>query len=54
MEKKTTLRVPDAYSGLIEDIRLLKSDECNPNKMTDKQKEKFGAVCINMAGFIPS
>ena len=40
MEKKTTLLIPDAYSGLIEDIRLLKSDDCNPNKMTNKQKEQ--------------
>lgn len=40
MEKKTVLRVPDAYLGLLEDIRLLKSDECNPNKMTNKQKER--------------
>ena len=40
MEKKTILRIPDAYLGLLEDIRLLKSDECNPNKMTNKQKER--------------
>jgi hypothetical protein len=26
--------------GLLEDIRLLKSDETNPNKMTSKQKEQ--------------
>ena len=39
-EKKTVLKVPDAYKGLLEDIRLLKSDEANPNKMTNKQKEQ--------------
>jgi len=40
LEKKKSLHVPDAYSGLLEDIRLLKSDECNPNKMSNKQKER--------------
>ena len=40
MEKKTALSVPAAYFGLLEDIRLLKSDECNPNKMSIKQKER--------------
>jgi hypothetical protein len=39
-EKKTILKLPDAYKGLLEDIRLLKSDEANPNKMTNKQKEQ--------------
>jgi hypothetical protein len=36
-EKKTTLQVPDAYRPLLEDIRLLKSDENNPNQMSIKQ-----------------
>lgn len=40
MEKKTALLIPDAYLKLLEDIRLLKSDDCNPNKMTNKQKER--------------
>jgi hypothetical protein len=39
-EKKTTLKVPAAYVPLLEDIRLLKSDEQNPNKMTIKQLEE--------------
>ena len=39
-EKKTTLKVPDAYLPLLEDLRLLKSDQCNPNRMTIKQKEQ--------------
>ena len=39
-EKKTTIKVPDAYLPLVEDIRLLKSDENNPNKMTIKQKSQ--------------
>lgn len=51
MEKKTTLRVPDAYLGLLEDIRLLKSDECNPNKMTNKQKERVW-VSLQKHGWI--
>ena len=40
-EKKTTLNVPQAYKVLLEDIRLLKSDDCNPNKMTNKQKAEL-------------
>ncbi len=39
-EKKTTIKVPDAYLPLLEDLRLLKSDENNPNKMTIKQKDQ--------------
>ena len=37
-EKKTVLNIPQAYKPLLEDIRLLKSDDSNPNKMTNKQK----------------
>ncbi len=40
-EKKTTLKVPEAYMSLLEDIRLLKADGNNPNKMTNKQKEEL-------------
>ena len=39
-EKKTKLKVPEAYLPLIEDLRLLRSDENNPNKMTIKQKNQ--------------
>ena len=39
-EKKTTLFAPAAYVPLLEDIRLLKSDEQNPNRMTIKQLEE--------------
>lgn len=39
-EKKTTLKIPEAYLPLVEDIRLLKSDENNPNKMSLKQQEQ--------------
>jgi hypothetical protein len=38
--KKTVLKIPDAYMGLVEDIRLLKSDEQNPNRMTSKQMDE--------------
>jgi hypothetical protein len=38
MEVKTALFVPEAYKELLEDIRLLKSDGNNPNKMSNKQK----------------
>jgi hypothetical protein len=40
MEKKTTIHVPDAYLPLLEDVRLLKSDQNNPNRMTIKQHEQ--------------
>jgi hypothetical protein len=40
-EKKTTLFVPAAYVPLLEDIRLLKSDEQNPNRTTVKQREQI-------------
>ena len=39
-EKKTTIKVPDAYLPLLEDLRLLKTDENNPNRMTIKQKDQ--------------
>ena len=41
MEKKTTIRVPDAYLPLLEDIRLLQSDQQNPNRTTIRQKEQI-------------
>jgi len=40
MEKKTVLKVPDAYLPLLEDLRRLQSDGHNPNKMTIKQKDQ--------------
>jgi hypothetical protein len=41
MEKKTTIRVPEAYVPLIEDIRLLSADQNNPNVTTLKQQEQI-------------
>jgi hypothetical protein len=41
MEKKATIRVPDAYLPLVEDIRLLQSDEQNPNRTTIRQQEQI-------------
>jgi hypothetical protein len=41
MEKKTTIRVPEAYVPLLEDIRLLKADQNNPNRTTLKQQEQI-------------
>ena len=40
MKNKTSLNVPEAYLPLLEDIRLLKSDENNPNRMTIRQQEQ--------------
>ncbi len=37
-EKKTKIDFPVAYQQLVEDLRLLKTDEQNPNKMTTKQQ----------------
>ena len=41
MEKKTTIRVPEAYLPLLEDLRLLTSDQQNPNVTTIKQQEQI-------------
>ena len=41
LEKKTTIKVPDAYLPLLEDIRLLTADQNNPNRTTIKQQEQI-------------
>ena len=41
MEKKTTINVPEAYLPLLEDIRLLRSDQNNPNRTTLRQQEQI-------------
>ena len=41
MEKKTTIKVPDAYLQLLEDIRLIQSDQNNPNVTTIRQQEQI-------------
>jgi len=41
MEKKTTIRVPDAYLPLLEDVRLLQSDQNNPNRTSINQQEQI-------------
>jgi len=41
MEKKTTIRVPEVYVALLEDIRLLTADQNNPNRTTLKQQEQI-------------
>jgi ParB-like chromosome segregation protein Spo0J len=41
MEKKTTIKIPDAYLPLLEDIRLLQKDQNNPNVTTIKQQEQI-------------
>lgn len=38
MEAKTIINLPEAYRGIVEDLRLLQRDGQNPNKMTEKQK----------------
>jgi ParB-like chromosome segregation protein Spo0J len=41
MENKTTLRIPEAYVPLLEDIRLLTADQNNPNRTTIKQQQQI-------------
>ena len=41
MEKKTTIKVPEAYRSLLEDIRLLEKDQNNPNVTTIRQQEQI-------------
>jgi ParB-like chromosome segregation protein Spo0J len=41
MEKKTSIKVPDPYLPLLEDIRLLQSDQQNPNRTTINQQEQI-------------
>jgi len=41
MEKKTTIKVPEAYLPLLEDIRPLQNDQNNPNVTTIKQQEQI-------------
>lgn len=38
-ERKTRIRVPEAYVPLLEDLRLLQADGANPNRMTARQQE---------------
>jgi ParB-like chromosome segregation protein Spo0J len=40
-ENKTTISVPEAYLPLVEDLRLLRSDQQNPNRTTIKQQEQI-------------
>lgn len=40
-ETKTTLKIPKSYIPLITDLRLLKGDGDNPNRMTLKQHEEL-------------
>jgi hypothetical protein len=41
MDKKTTIKVPEAYVPLLEDIRLLSADQNNPNRTSLKQQEQI-------------
>jgi hypothetical protein len=41
MEKKTTIKIPEAYFPLVEDLRLLESDQNNPNVTTLRQQEEI-------------
>ncbi len=40
-EIKTSLKVPEGYAPLLTDLRSLKSDGNNPNRMTIKQHEEL-------------
>src|SRR3990172_4097697 len=53
MEKKTTINVPDAYLPLLEDIRLLQSDQQNPNRTTIRQQEQIWSSLKKYGGAYP-
>ena len=42
-EKKTSIKVPEAYLPLLEDLRHLQTDSCNPNRMSIRQHEQVWA-----------
>ena len=43
LEKKTTIKVPNAYLPMLEDLRFLQSDQNNPNVTTIRQQEQIWA-----------
>src|SRR4030067_3719011 len=53
MEKKTTINVPDAYLPLLEDLRLLQSDQQNPNRTTIRQQEQIWSSLQKYGGAYP-
>jgi hypothetical protein len=53
MEKKTTIRVPEAYVPLLEDIRLLTSDQNNPNRTTIRQQEQIWSSLLKYGWAYP-
>jgi hypothetical protein len=54
MEKKTTIKIPEAYLPLLEDIRLLQSDQNNPNVTTLRQQEQIWASLQKYGWAIPN
>ncbi len=52
-EKKTSLKVPEKYLGMLEDIRLLKIDEQNPNRMTARQKDEVWRSLTKYGWLVP-
>ena len=48
-EKIPKFSVSDAYRGIVEDLRLLKRDGQNPNKMTSKQKDAIWKSLSNFS-----
>jgi len=53
MEQKTTINVPDAYLPLLEDLRLLQSDQQNPNRTTIRQQEQIWSSLQNYGWAYP-
>jgi hypothetical protein len=52
-EKKVTLEVPEMFRDFLEDLRLLKHHEGNPNRMTIKQKDRLWFSLQKFGWLIP-
>jgi len=52
-DAETKLYVPEAFQPLLEDIRQLKKDCDNPNRMTNKEREKVWRSLLKFGWFKP-
>ena len=52
-DAKTTIKVPDEYKPLIEDIRLIEKDPDNPNRMTKSRREALWRSLMKFGWFKP-
>ena len=52
-ENQPKIKVPNAYKGIVEDLRLLQRDGQNPDKMMAKQKAATWKSLCDFGGFTP-